>query len=351
MYLAIKEILHEKLRYSLIVAMITLITYLVFVISGLANGLASQNTQALNTWKAQSVLLNKDSNFNLSQSYITKAQEKNIKLTANDAYVYQLPVISKIKNKKSISGQYIGIDKKQFIYKDMILTTGRIFNSNSEVVLDDSYQEKGYKVNDILKLNTNNQNYKIVGFVKNAKLNIAPIIYGDISNTSKLRNASNLVIANAIFSKNKSIKNTNSELKNYNITTFINKLPGYSAQIATFIFMIGFLMIISLIVIAVFIYILTMQKLSNYAVLRAQGIPANFLIKSTVYQSTILVILGLIIGIIVTVITVALLPKSVPISFNVGILILISFGLILISLLASIVPIRTILKIDPVKII
>lgn len=33
---------------------------------------------------------------------------------------------------------------------------------------------------------------------------------------------------------------------------FINKLPGYSAQNATFGFMIGFLMIISLVIIAVF---------------------------------------------------------------------------------------------------
>ena len=37
----------------------------------------------------------------------------------------------------------------------------------------------------------------------------------------------------------------------------------------TFEFMIGFLLIISLIVIAVFLYIITIQKLSNYAVLRA----------------------------------------------------------------------------------
>ncbi len=43
--------------------------------------------------------------------------------------------------------------------------------------------------------------------------------------------------------------------------------------------MIAFLMIISLIVIAVFLYIITIQKLPNYAVLRVQGIANKVLIQ------------------------------------------------------------------------
>ena len=47
MYLALKEIRHEKLRYGLIIGMILLVTYLVFILGALANGLAQQNTQFL----------------------------------------------------------------------------------------------------------------------------------------------------------------------------------------------------------------------------------------------------------------------------------------------------------------
>ena len=47
MYLSLKEIWHEKLRYGLIIGMILLVTYLVFILSALANGLAQQNTQAI----------------------------------------------------------------------------------------------------------------------------------------------------------------------------------------------------------------------------------------------------------------------------------------------------------------
>ncbi len=40
MYLALKEIKHEKVRYSLIIAMVVLISYLVFILTSLALGLA-----------------------------------------------------------------------------------------------------------------------------------------------------------------------------------------------------------------------------------------------------------------------------------------------------------------------
>ena len=56
MFLALKEIKHEKLRYGLIILMIFLISYLIFMLSSLAVGLASQNTQAIENWNAQKIV-------------------------------------------------------------------------------------------------------------------------------------------------------------------------------------------------------------------------------------------------------------------------------------------------------
>lgn len=65
MFLALKEIKYEKLRYGLITLMIFLIAFLIYLLSSLAVGLASQNTQAIDSWDAQSIVLNKNSNVNL----------------------------------------------------------------------------------------------------------------------------------------------------------------------------------------------------------------------------------------------------------------------------------------------
>jgi putative ABC transport system permease protein len=115
--------------------------------------------------------------------------------------------------------------------------------------------------------------------------------------------------------------------------------------------MIAFLMIISLIVIAVFLYILTIQKIPNYAVLRAQGIPAKVLINTTIGQSIILVIGGLAIGSIFTILTAVGIPTSVPMNFNLPLLSLVALGLVVTSILGAIIPVRTILKVDPVSVI
>lgn len=85
--------------------------------------------------------------------------------------------------------------------------------------------------------------------------------------------APNVEASGIISKKNLDFKAKN--VKSYDKQTFINKLPGYTAQNSTFELMIGFLFVISLIIIAVFLYILTMQKMPNYAVLRAQGIPSK----------------------------------------------------------------------------
>ena len=95
MFLAIKEIKREKLRYGLIILMIFLISYLIFVLSSLAVGLASENTQALKSWDAQKVVLNKNANVSMSQSVLTKSDLAKTTLTKNEALVGQIPVVVK----------------------------------------------------------------------------------------------------------------------------------------------------------------------------------------------------------------------------------------------------------------
>lgn len=352
MFLALKEIKHEKLRYSLIIAMIVLISYLIFVLTSLALGLANENTQAIDSWNAKSIVLNKDSNISLNQSLITKQQANTMDISNNkDAYLGQASVVAKSSGHEKISATYLGIDQDQFISKNLKLTAGHLPQNNQQVVADTQLQDKGYKIGDELKLNSINGTYKIVGFTKNAKLNVAPVLYGTLTGWQSIKNMGPTFKASAVVSKDSKINFSDNNLKNYSINTFINKLPGYSAQNQTFTFMIAFLMIISLIVIAVFLYILTIQKLPNYAVLRAQGIPAKVLVKTTISQSLILVVGGLVIGTILTILTAIAIPTAVPMSFNLPLLSLVAIGLLLISILGAIIPVRTILKVDPVEVI
>ena len=349
MFLAIKEIKREKLRYGLIILMIFLISYLIFVLSALATGLASENTQALESWDAQKVVLNKNANVSMSQSFLTKSDLKRASLSKDEALLGQIPVVVKKAGRPQISAQFIGVKKKQFIYHDQELVAGRRAKKNYEVAVDQAFKTKGYKIGDKLALNGSSRKYKIVGFVKNAKINIAPIIYGTLESWKKLRQGMPTLEASAIISRNHDYKYNYKDSKTYPIDQFIKKLPGYTAQNMTFELMIGFLYIISLIIIAVFLYILTMQKMHNYAVMRAQGISSSTLVKATVSQAIILVLTGLIIALAAMFVTVKVLPAAVPISFTPEIILTGTVGLLLTAIIGSLIPIRSILKVDPAQ--
>lgn len=347
MFLAVKEIRHEKLRYGLIIGMIVLIGYLMFMLMGMMLGLANENTAAIDSWDVKSVVLNKNSNISLSQSLIAKQDLP--KLNDHQALAGQTPaVIERVKgatDKQTI--QFVGLDSSQFIYqKKLKLSSGHKPYGKNQVVLDEGLKSKGYRLGDQITLNGSTQKYRVVGFAKDAKLNIASIVYGSLATWQTLKGTGDQFAASGIFSDQKQIvKNKN--LKQYSIGTFINKLPGYEAQNMTFEFMIAFLLVISMIVITVFLYILTMQKIPNYAVLRAQGIPAAYLIKATIGQAVILMVSGALGALLLMIISKAAIPSSVPMLINWPLTGILSMALVVLGVAGSLLPVRMISRIDP----
>ncbi|USS87945.1 ABC transporter permease [Fructilactobacillus hinvesii] len=347
MFLALKEIKYSKLRYGLIITMILLISYLIFVLTSLAVGLASQNTQAINSWNPARIVLNKNSNVNVSQSLIMQSDLEKVHLNPKqDDLIGAAPVVA-TGNHEKVSSQFVGLDPNQYIAKDLQLISGHKARNQQQVVVDQKFQQAGYHLGDKLRFNSSKEQYEIVGFVKNAKFNIAPVVYGSLPTWHTLRNLGNQFAGSAVLSKRANFQIPSQQLHSYTTKTVVNNLPGYTAQTLTFTLMIGFLMIISLIIIAVFLYILTMQKLPNYAVLRAQGIPAGKLVKSTMAQTLILVVSGIGAGFILMGLTLLVLPSAVPVAFSLPIMLGTVVGLLGTSMLGALLPALLIVRINP----
>lgn len=113
--------------------------------------------------------------------------------------------------------------------------------------------------------------------------------------------------------------------------------------------MIAVLAIVTLVIIAVFLHIIVLQKLPNIAVLKAQGIPTRYLIGSTVEQGSMVVIFGLLIGIILTVATALPMPASVPMEFSPLLLSATAVGLVAMGVIGSLLPAHKIATVDPIS--
>ena len=153
---------------------------------------------------------------------------------------------------------------------------------------------------------------------------------------------------NAIVTKSK-LTDKPAGLKKLSIPEFINVQPGYHAQVLTFSFMIGFLVVIAAVVIGIFIYVLTMQKIAIFGVMKAQGISSSYIAKSVIAQTILLSAGGVIAGLILNLLSSLALPDAVPFQNNPMFLAGIGILIILVAILGALFSVRSIVKIDPLK--
>ncbi|MEG0267853.1 MAG: ABC transporter permease [Carnobacterium sp.] len=358
MFLAWREMKHSKTRFALIIGVMVLVSYLVFFLVGLAYGLAQDNRTSIDKWEADGIVLTDESNTNINMSMMTLEQAKKVK-GDNVAFLGQAPsVVRKAgtsKEEDKVNVTFFGIDSDQFIMPEVI--EGEAFVNDNEVVADISLkEEENINLGDTLELAGNDKEVTVVGFTKDAKFNVAPVLYTTISGYQEVRfdqaddSDAGRISAVIVRGENSSIDGIDietDELAIYPIKDYINKIPGYTAQVLTFGLMIGFLIVIAAVVIGIFIYVLTLQKTSLFGVMKAQGISNLYISKSVVSQTFILATVGVGIGLILTILTSLVLPPVVPYRTNIIFLVAITTLLIVIAVLGALFSVRTVVKIDP----
>ncbi|MEH7226511.1 ABC transporter permease [Bacillus sp. JJ1566] len=351
MFLAWQEIKKNKLRFTLITGILMLVSYLVFFLSGLATGLASLNREAVDKWNATAIILTEESDKSLYQSFMSTDQLKDIK-AKKTAVIGQLNAIANNgENKQNVS--LFGIKKEEFLMPDV--TEGKPFVRTNEVIADDFLKEMGFNLGDQLSLSSSDQLLTIVGFTDQARFNAAPVLYSNLETFHQIKfgeGAEQKVDQiNGIVVQDESITNLtqNTDLETIEIQSFIENLPGYTEQKLTLNFMIYFLFGISSIIVAIFLYVLTVQKISMFGVMIAQGISSSYLSWSVVAQTFILAFIGTMLGFVLTLLSGAFLPAAVPVSFDLAIMIFYGLILIIVATAGAVFSVLTIVRIDPLK--
>ena len=354
MFLAINEIKDAKLRYSLIVGLLTLVSYLMYFLSGLAFGLIDQNRSSIDHWKADTVLLSSEANKTIGLSNL-KLSDKESLFADNVEPFSQMVTVSKtekgsnedVKQKISI----FGVNNGSFLIPPII--QGRTFESKNEVVIEKSLSEKeGYSIGDTIKTANSDIELKIVGYTEKSRFNVAPVVYMNINDFQVLKydnKSTDNPMINAFVVKGDLKDYDSSIFQKVSIADFINELPGYSAQILTFGLMIGFLIVISAIIIGIFMYVLTIQKTSVFGIMKAQGISNGIIGISVLSQTFLLSLVGSILGLVGTWGTSLVLPSAVPFLGNGLYYSVIFVSLIIFSLVGTLFSVLAIRKIDPLK--
>jgi len=349
MFLAWNEIKNNKLRFTLIVGVLMLISYLLFFLSGLANGLEDMNKEAVDKWDADGIILTEESDISLPQSSMsTKDFDGN---GADDyAVLGNFSAIASTDDAKA-NVSIFGIKDNEFIMPE--LTEGKSFKRTGEVIANDSLKEDGFQIGDKLTLSSTDVTLKIVGFTDHAKFAAAPVLYSDLKTVQQIRYGNDIeshedqINGIVVRTDNMEDISVDEDLQVIDTMTFIENLPGYSEQNLTLTLMIYFLFVISAVILAIFLYVLTIQKVSIYGVMKAQGISSRYIANSVIAQTLLLSLAGVLFGLVLAMITGAFLPAAVPVMFNYGEMLVYGAVLVVVSVLGALFPVRSIVKIDP----
>ncbi|AVK63650.1 ABC transporter permease [Lactobacillus sp. CBA3606] len=350
MYLGLKEMQHDKLRYALLSGVLLLIALVVFMLAGLANGLSNGNRQAIDTWQATDVYLNKNANQTLSASQLTLADQKHVQGKSVAPLATLSGTLRTTNNQLKTTTSVLATNRHSFLMPKLV--SGHHITGKRQLLISADLKTAGFKLGQKVRLGTTKRTVTIVGTYAPSTYMIAPTVYTDIATLNYLQKApitsGNQQTVNGFIAKKGNFKTTtHGNLQHLTMATFINKLPGYSAEQLTLNTMIYFLFVIALAIIGIFMFVLTLQKQALFGVLKIQGIGSKHILATLLTQSIVMALIGIVVGLGITVGLAQIMPAGLPFVINWLQFSGYSLALLAAAIIGALLSWRTVAKIDP----
>ncbi|MGE7765159.1 ABC transporter permease [Peribacillus sp. NPDC096540] len=362
MFLAIRELKHSKLRYLLIGLIMILVALLVFIISGLANGLSSDNASSIQNMNADYFVMEHDSKNKLNRSIISMEKLDEIRdssdVKAAEGLGQMMTTLNKIGSTEKTDVTIFATNANGILAPKVI--EGRNYNNKKqgEVVADRSLKEVGYKLGDSLKDDMSGKVLTIVGFTEKQSYSHSPVVYMNVKGWQEinpaLKNQGNDSISTiAVQMDSKAEENVRESLPED--LTLISKdeslqsIPGFKEEQGTLTMMIAFLFVIAAFVLAVFFYVITLQKTNQFGVLKALGANTSYLAKSIVGQVMLLAVACIAISVALTYGVTLIMPEGMPFELSTSLVIKYSVLLLFVSVLGSLLSLYRVAKIDAIE--
>lgn len=302
MNLAWKEMKKNKVRFLILGSIVFLVSLLTFIISGLANGLSQDNASLIKDLPDGYFYLNAeaDETFNLSK-IDSEVQEKLL----NDQ-----------KDAMALSIQMGFLNDEQGKQQSVAFVTSTGSNlfkdvKAGEVWLDRSMEDKGIKVGDTLTNNQFSGEFIVKGFVEQTKFSHAPVAFINIENYKEIYRVEEMQL---VFAPGEDKAEEVNGLQSFTKKEFLNSIPSYNAEQMSLNMIVWFLVVISGMLFAIFFYMMNVQKIGLYGILKAIGLKTSKLFRMMWAQMIFITGTSLALSIAFSQIFNMIAPKEMPFS-------------------------------------
>ncbi len=304
MFLALKEFRHAKLRYALVTGVIAMVASLVFILSGLANGLAAGNSEAIESMEADRFVtaIGAELSFDRSRMSPDTVQAVMDADGVDEAQPFNT-IMGNVRvadTDELVSVSVIAVPVDSFLAP--AVTSGEsLADMPDGLVIDQSLVNEGVEIGDMLVFEPSGAELEVVGITEGFQYRLAPTLLMNLENITDIQpDIEDNVNAIAVRGDAAMLDTLPDSVAGIEIAdqgTIIQELPGYTEQALTLLLIQVFLVVIAAGIIAAFFFILTLQKMSELGVMKALGATTWVLAKALIIQSIILGIIGVLFGI------------------------------------------------------
>ena len=345
MKLALKELTYYKFKYLIVTLILFLLAFLVLFISALAQGLAKENVSGVEQWNKSEYVIASDADNNLSQSNITKQTNQDVNNVAKGDTIKT--AMQKVETDSGKADLMFTQLTKDIQPKP---SEGHLPKSNHEVLLNEKLKAEGFNVGDDIKLADEDQTFKISGFADNIMFSHTSMAYVNEDGMKDLKGNHISVIAYDNLNDNQKDEiNKLDDVKVISQDDMLNAIPSYNAEQQPLNLMIVFLFVISAIVITAFFYVMTIQKTSQFGILKAIGTKNKALIASLMLQILMITLIGVALAIAIIFILGGVMPVSMPFYLDTNLMLLMVAVFIVVSLIGAVLSLIKVMKIEPLE--
>lgn len=354
MFLALREFKHARLRYALVTGVIVMVASLVFILSGLANGLASGNSEALEAIDSDGFVVAAGSEFLLDRSRLSEDVVSAV-LEADGVEDAQLlaATVGNVRNNGSddvIGVSILAVMPGSFL-EPGVNSGDSLADSPDGIVIDQSLANEGVEIGDTLSFDPSGFELEVVGITSGHQYRLAPTMFVNLEKMAEINPESNgAVNAMVVRGDSSAVAALPDQVDGIMIGSereMIESLPGYQEQALTLNLIQAFLIVIAAGIIAAFFFILTLQKMGELGVMKALGATTLELAKALIFQAVFLGVIGILVGILAAYVMQILAQGTVPYQLDWMQMLLYGSLILIVAVIGTLLSLFRIARVDP----
>jgi len=355
------EIRRRKFQFALIALIVTLISYLVLMINGLGVGLNEQAGSALRSFDADAIAYSDRAGLSVIRSELSQGQVDSIATESGADAAAPLGYMAanyRKENGEIESAAFLGFDPGT-IAEPKVVEGGTLSAERGDgLLVDRSFlRYSGLDVGDrvTISVRLTEREFQIVGETDEGAFFFQPSVYLLRSTWQELKYGTvdgSTPVASVMLLQGSGLAGTGGQgWQAVSKSTAFANIEGVSGQQSTVQALRAFGYLIGGLVIGVFFYVLTLQKIGQIGMLKAVGASSFFVFRQVMVQVLSISVAGVAVAIPLTWLTnraIQQAPNPVPIAFTNGTFITTSVLLVLMAMVGAMFSGRQVAKVDPI---